>query len=68
VKERENNRVEVSNGRASDIQFELRLRLTVGARIVRADHPLASKNGRPMFRFTVPARTTASVRWEAVRE
>jgi hypothetical protein len=68
VKEHENNRVEVSNARSSDIQFELRLRLTVGARIVRADHPLASKNGRPMFRFTVPARTTASVRWEAVRE
>jgi hypothetical protein len=64
VKEHENNRVEVSNARSSDIQFELRLRLAAGARIVRVDHPLASKNGRPIFRFTVPAGTTSSVRYQ----
>jgi hypothetical protein len=64
VNEHENNRVEVSNGRSSDIQFELRLRLAAGARIVRADHPLAFKNGQPMFRFTVPAGTTSSVRYQ----
>jgi hypothetical protein len=38
--------------------------LAAGARIVRADHALASKNGRPIFRFTVPARSTSSVRYQ----
>ena len=57
-------RVEVSNARAAEIEFELRLRLPDGARIVRADHPLGSKNGRPMFQFKVPANQTAAVRFQ----
>ena len=40
-------RAEVSNTRAADIQLELRLPSLEGARIVRADHELGSKNGRP---------------------
>jgi hypothetical protein len=56
--------VEVSNARQSAIDFELRLRLPEGARIVRADHPLAMKNGRPIFRFKVPANQTAVVRFQ----
>jgi hypothetical protein len=58
-------RVEVSNARAAAIDFELRLTLPEGARIVRSDHPLGSKNGRPIFRFKVPANQTVAVRFQA---
>jgi hypothetical protein len=57
-------RVEISNARAAGIDFELRLRLPEGARIVRADHSVAAKNGRPIFRFKVPANQTVEVRFQ----
>jgi hypothetical protein len=57
--------VEVSNARAAGIDFELRLSLPEGARIVRADHPLGTKNGRPIFRFKVPANRTVALRFQA---
>jgi len=59
--------VEISNAHAMPIQFELRLRLQEGARIVRADHPLASKNGRPIFRLTIPPHATTTVRYQTQR-
>jgi hypothetical protein len=31
---------------------------------VRADHPLGAKNGRPIFRFKVPANQTVAVRFQ----
>jgi hypothetical protein len=43
----------------------LRLSLPEGARIVRADHPLGTKNGRPLFRFKVPANQTVTVRFQS---
>jgi hypothetical protein len=55
---------EIANARGSDIQFELTVPLAGGARIVRADHPLGSKNGRPIFRFKVPANETVTVRFQ----
>ncbi len=33
------NRVDISNAKPTDVQFELRLQLPPGARVVRADHP-----------------------------
>jgi len=57
-------RVEVSNARAAGIDFELRLRLPQGARIVRADHPPGTKNGRPIFRIKVPGNQTVTVRFQ----
>jgi hypothetical protein len=57
-------RVEVSNARAAGIDFELRLRLPEGQRIVRADHPVSAKNGRPIFRFKVPANQQVAVRFQ----
>jgi len=57
-------RVAISNARATDIQFELRLRLPEGARMVRADHALGTKNGRPIFRLKVPANETVTVRYQ----
>jgi hypothetical protein len=64
VKVEDVQRVEVSNARAAAIDFELRLSLAEGARIVRADHPLGTKNGRPLFRFKVPANQTVTVRFQ----
>jgi len=58
------NRVAVSNARGADIQFELRLRLPEGGRVVRADHPLGTKNGRPIFRLTIPANGNVTVRYQ----
>ena len=57
-------RAEITNARDTDIQFELKVPLAEGARIVRADSPLASKNGRPIFRFRVPANQTVTVRFQ----
>jgi hypothetical protein len=57
-------RVEISNARDADIQFELKLRLQDGARIIHADHPLGNQNGRPIFLLTIPAHATATVRYQ----
>jgi len=57
-------RVEVSNARTAAIDFELRLQIQEGARVVRADHPVGNKNGRPIFRFHVPANQTVTVRFQ----
>jgi hypothetical protein len=58
------NHVDVSNARAAEIHFELRLRLPEGGRVVRADHPLGTKNGRPIFRLTIPANETVTLRYQ----
>jgi len=58
------NRVDISNARGTAIQFELRLRLPEGGRVVRADHPLGNKNGRPIFRLTIPANETVTLRYQ----
>jgi hypothetical protein len=58
------NRVAISNARASSIEFELRLRLEAGSRVVRTDHALGAKNGRPIFRLDVPAHETVTVRYQ----
>jgi hypothetical protein len=58
------NRVAISNALGTEIQFELRLRLPEGGRVVRADHPLAAKNGRPIFRVTIPANGNVTVRYQ----
>ncbi len=57
-------RVEISNARDADIQFELKLRLPDGARIIHADHPFGNKNGRPIFLLTIPAHASATVRYQ----
>jgi hypothetical protein len=58
------NRVDISNAGAKDIQVELRLQLPQGGRVVRADHPMGTKNGRPIFRLQVPANGTATLRYQ----
>jgi hypothetical protein len=58
------DRVTISNPFAGGIEFELELRLEAGARVVRADHALGAKNGRPIFRLRVPAHETVTVRYQ----
>jgi len=58
------NRVDISNAKPTGVQFELRLQLPPGARVVRADHPMEAKNGRPIFRLKVPANGTATLRYQ----
>lgn len=60
-------RVEISNASTSGIQFELKLQLPEGGRVFRADHPLGTKNGRPVFRLQVPANQSVTVRFQTQR-
>ena len=61
------NRVVISNAHAAAIPFELRPRLPEGGRIVRADHPLGTQHGRPIFRLTIPANQSVTVRFQTQR-
>ena len=58
------NHVDISNALGVEIQFELRLRLPEGGRVIRADRSLGSKNGRPIFRLTIPANETVTLRYQ----
>ncbi|HEY2678433.1 MAG TPA: hypothetical protein VGI65_15775 [Steroidobacteraceae bacterium] len=64
VKVQDTERVEISNAKASDIDFELMLRLPDGGRVVRASRTPGTKNGRPIFRLKVPAHQTAMLRYQ----
>ncbi len=57
-------RIEVSNARDSGVQCELRLQLEEGDGVVRADHPVSKRNGRPVFKLTVPAHKVVIVRYQ----
>lgn len=56
--------VEVSNARNLPIDFEVLLQLDGSSQVIRADHPMATKNGHPVFRFKVPAHDTAQLRFQ----
>jgi hypothetical protein len=60
-------RVEVSNASDEPIDFELVLQFDDGIQVIRADHPMGTKNGRPMFRFVIPEHGTAAVRFQSGR-
>jgi len=64
VKVEDVDRVQISNARDSEIQLELQLELPPGGRVLRADHALGSKNGRPQFRLRIPANGTVTVRYQ----
>jgi hypothetical protein len=55
-------RVQISNARSSAVRFELRLPRE--ERLVRADHPTASKDGRPIFFLTIPPQGSVTVRFQ----
>jgi len=55
--------VDITNARAAAIQFELRLQLPPGDRVVGADHPFSMKDGRPIFRLAIPADETLTLQY-----
>jgi hypothetical protein len=56
--------VSVTNASARAVAFELRLQIRPGARVTSNGQPAALKDGRPIFRLTVPAGGEQSVRYE----
>jgi hypothetical protein len=62
LESRDHSRITISNAHATPIDFELRLRLAAGVRILKADHRLADKDGRPLIRVQVPAHATQELR------
>jgi hypothetical protein len=64
VRREQMERVQISNARGASIQMELTVVLYDGAEVIRADHPLASKNGKPVFRLTIPAHGTLILRYQ----
>jgi hypothetical protein len=59
--------VDVTNARAIPIEFELRLQWAAGDRVVGADRPPAMKDGRPIFRLTIPADETVTLQYRTQR-
>jgi hypothetical protein len=60
----EARRLEVSNARDSDIDFEIQMQLEVGARVVRSDHPLGTRNGHTVLRLKIPAHGKGAARFQ----
>ena len=60
-------RVDIANAGRVPVQFELRLQLPAGGRVMRADHPVTNHNGRSIFYLTIPANGTMSVRYQTDR-
>jgi hypothetical protein len=56
--------VTISNALPHRIDFELQQYLDAGATVVRADHAISRKNGRPMFRLKVPAQGSITVHYQ----
>jgi hypothetical protein len=59
--------IEITNARPFAIQAEVRLDLEDGQQVVKADRPVAQKNGRPIFRVTVPANKSLQIRYQTTR-
>ena len=56
--------VAITNDRPAPIAFELRLQVFGALHVLNADQPMALKDGRPIFRLTLPANGSAVVRYE----
>lgn len=57
--------IEITNARPYAIEAEVRLyAYDDDQRIVRADHTPEMKNGRPIFRVSVPANSTRDIRYQ----
>jgi hypothetical protein len=55
--------VEITNARAEPIPFELSLYLDEDSHVTAADQPMGTKDGRPIFRLTLPANGSVKVRY-----
>ena len=63
----ESHRVDITNARPQAVQFELKLRLDDGVRVENADRPMTTKNGRPLFRLTIPARSAVTLHYQTTK-
>jgi hypothetical protein len=55
--------VEITNAGAAPAPFELRLQVWGAVKVSEADQPMGMKDGRPIFRLTVPANGSIKVRY-----
>jgi hypothetical protein len=61
-------RVDIANARPEAIQFELTLHFyDDSVRIRKADRPMGTKNGQPIFRLSVPANSTLTMRYQTIK-
>lgn len=60
--------VEITNARGEPTPFELRLWPAEGERVEAPDHPMGLKDGRPIFRLTLPANSAVMVRYAVKSE
>jgi hypothetical protein len=62
------HRVEIANARRQAIEFELTLNFyDERVQVRKADLPVGTKNGRPIFRLSVPANSTVTLHYQTVR-
>jgi hypothetical protein len=60
-------RVDIANARAEAIQFELTLNfLDARVHVGKADRPMGTKNGRPIFRLSIPANSTLTLHYQTI--
>jgi hypothetical protein len=55
--------VEISSARPLPLSFELRLQTEGAQKIIHADQPIGKKDGRPIFRLTIPANGSIIVHY-----
>ncbi len=61
-------RADIANARPEAIQFELTLNFhDAPVHVGKADRPLGTKNGRPIFRLSVPANSTLTLRYQTIK-
>jgi hypothetical protein len=58
------SRIEIRNARRSAIRFELRLRLADGSQLIGADHTPTVRDGRLLFKLTIPAGGSGTIRYQ----
>jgi hypothetical protein len=61
------NRVQITNARAENVRVELRVTLADGAQMIRADHAPDATHGGLSFTLSVPAQSSAALRYQ-IRE
>ena len=60
-------RIEVSNAETKEVQVELRVSIPAGAVLAAADHPAALEDGKQVFRLSLAAGASATVRYRTSR-
>jgi hypothetical protein len=59
--------VDITNAGPAPAPFELRLQLYGAQHVTAADQPMATKDGRPIFRMTLPANGSVTLRYTVAK-